>query len=216
MVLFLISLGAAAALTYGFIRLARRFDWVVRPRPDRWSQLTVAKFGGIPILLAAAGGAAVVSLDRRMAVLVIATAAMGILGFVDDIFALRPLHKLIVQIATGAAASVSGISYPLTHNPLVNAVFTVAWLVGITNAFNIIDNMDGLACGVAAIALIRIALLAGPSSPLGMLIVAMTGALVGFLLFNFNPAKIFMGDTGSLGVGFFVAGSSVLVTDHLS
>jgi UDP-GlcNAc:undecaprenyl-phosphate GlcNAc-1-phosphate transferase len=216
MVLFLISLGAAAILTYAFIRVAKHFDWVVRPRPDRWSQLTVAKFGGIPILLTAVSGALVISLDRRMAALVFATVAMGVLGFVDDIFALRPWRKLIVQIAIGSVASVSGISYPLTHNPLVNAGFTVAWLVGITNAFNIIDNMDGLACGVAAIALVRIALLGGMSSPFGMLILAMTGALLGFLLFNFNPAKIFMGDTGSLGIGFFVAGSSVLVTDHLS
>jgi UDP-GlcNAc:undecaprenyl-phosphate GlcNAc-1-phosphate transferase len=216
MFLVLLSFGVAAVLTFAFIRLAARFEWVVRPRPDRWSQLTVAKFGGVPILLTAVGGAFVVPLNRRMVVLVVATAAMGILGFVDDIFPLRPLHKLIVQVAIGAAASVSGISYPLTHNPLANAVFTVAWLVGITNAFNIIDNMDGLACGVAAIALVRIGLLAGLGSPLGALLLAMIGALLGFLIFNFNPAKIFMGDTGSLGVGFFVAGASVLVTDHLS
>jgi UDP-GlcNAc:undecaprenyl-phosphate GlcNAc-1-phosphate transferase len=216
MLYLILSIVTAAALTYAFVRLAPMYGWVVEPRPDRWSARTVAKFGGVPILITALAGSLVVPLDRRMGAVMLATAVVGLVGFLDDILSLRPLHKLLAQGAISAVVAGLGVVYPLTHQPALNLVFTVAWLVGITNAFNIIDNMDGLSCGVAAIALVRIGLLAGWDSPLGHLTLIMAGALVGFLFFNFNPAKIFMGDTGSLSVGFFVAASSVLITDHLS
>jgi UDP-GlcNAc:undecaprenyl-phosphate GlcNAc-1-phosphate transferase len=216
MIFLLVGIAVSVLLTSVLIRLAGRFGWVVRPRSDRWSQRTVAKFGGIPILLTGLGGIFFVAPDRKLGIVMALTGAMSLLGFLDDVFQLRPLGKLGVQVIICVCAVYFGVIYPLTPSPHLNLLFTVFWLVCITNAFNIIDNMDGLSCGVAVIALVRIILLTGFSSGLSQLMFVMVGALIGFLLFNFNPARIFMGDTGSLGVGFFVACCSVLMTDHLS
>jgi UDP-GlcNAc:undecaprenyl-phosphate GlcNAc-1-phosphate transferase len=202
--------------TWLVFRLAKRHSWVVRPRPDRWSQQTVAKFGGVPLLLAGLGCGVIVAHDRKLFAVITLTAAMGLLGLFDDLVQLRPRYKLMVQVVICGIASYLGVVYPLSPNANVNLVFSTLWLVGITNAFNIIDNMDGLSCGVAAIALIRMILLGGLGGGSSQVMLAMVGSLLGFLIFNFNPAKIFMGDTGSLGIGFFVACSSVLLTDHIS
>ncbi len=212
----LASFTASVLLTALLIHLAGLFGWNVPPRPDRWGQRTVAKFGGIPILLALLGGVAFFSLDRRLLAIVGLTVLMGLLGFLDDLFRLSATPKLVVQFVFSAGAVAMGVSYPLTQNPHVNALCTVAWLVGITNAFNIIDNIDGLAGGVAVIALAKLVFLPSAGSGATFLMLSMAGALLGFLVFNFYPAKVFMGDTGSLAVGFFLGCSSVLLTEHLS
>jgi UDP-GlcNAc:undecaprenyl-phosphate/decaprenyl-phosphate GlcNAc-1-phosphate transferase len=97
----------------------------------------------------------------------------------------------------------------------VNVCFTVAWIVGITNAFNLLDNMDGLAAGIGIIAGLTLSLLTADAS-LRLLTLIFVGAIAGFLIFNFKPAKIFMGDTGSLAIGYYLACASVLATEHLS
>jgi UDP-N-acetylmuramyl pentapeptide phosphotransferase/UDP-N-acetylglucosamine-1-phosphate transferase/glycosyltransferase involved in cell wall biosynthesis len=214
---FLLACFAVSALlTATLILLARRFRWSVAPRPERWSQRAVAKFGGIPILLTLAGSALCLPLDRKLAAIVGVTVLMSGLGFLDDLFQFSAPPKLAVQVLLSAGAVAIGVSYPLTQNPYLNALCTVAWLVGITNAFNIIDNMDGLAAGVAVIALAKLIFLPGAGVGASSLMLAMAGALLGFLVFNFYPAQVFMGDTGSLGVGFFLGCSAVLLTDHLS
>jgi UDP-GlcNAc:undecaprenyl-phosphate GlcNAc-1-phosphate transferase len=101
----------------------------------------------------------------------------------------------------------TGVQVEFLHQPLLNAVITIVWVLGITNAINFLDNMDGLSGGVAAIAAFFFLALAALNGQIlvGMLAAAMLGAALGFLLYNFNPAIIFMGDAGSLFIGFILA-----------
>ena len=101
---------------------------------------------------------------------------------------------------------------PWTNSEILNIAITAFWLIGITNAINLLDNMDGLAAGISAIAAFSLAIGfgAGGLSVELLLISVFVGALVGFLVFNFNPASIFMGDCGSMFVGFFLASSVLL------
>jgi UDP-GlcNAc:undecaprenyl-phosphate GlcNAc-1-phosphate transferase len=102
---------------------------------------------------------------------------------------------------------VAGIHVALPGPDLVDVAVTLAWVVGITNAFNLLDNMDGLAAGVGAVAAACFTLMAAMNGQLlvGSLAAAVLGACLGFLIHNFNPARIFMGDTGSLFIGFLMA-----------
>jgi UDP-GlcNAc:undecaprenyl-phosphate/decaprenyl-phosphate GlcNAc-1-phosphate transferase len=143
---------------------------------------------------------------------------MFVLGLVDDIFHLAPLRKLICQVSAAALLVLSGVVYPLRGSMAVNVVVTVIWLVGITNAFNLLDNMDGLSAGIALISSIYLSIFyaSGGYRDQAILVALAAGAIAGFLLFNFNPARIFMGDCGSLFIGFLLASSSLLEVTHVS
>ena len=147
---------------------------------------------------------------RQYWVLLLSTVALALLGFIDDLKGLGPKPKLLVEVLIAACTVSSGIISPITPSFSVNWVLTVLWIVVISNAFNIIDNMDGLAGGVAIIGLAGIAFLSGSNSPIGMLSIVLMVSVAGFFLFNFNPARIFMGDLGSLPIGFFLASASVV------
>ena len=101
---------------------------------------------------------------------------------------------------------------PWTDSAIINIALTAFWLIGITNAINLLDNMDGLAAGISAIAALSLAVGFGASGQTYeiLLLSIFAGALVGFLVFNFNPASIFMGDCGSMFIGFFLASSVLL------
>src|SRR5207302_442542 len=107
---------------------------------------------------------------------------------------------------------VGGLTLPWTPSPVANTALTLLWLVGVTNAVNLLDNMDGLAAGVGAIAAAALAasFYAAGNAPAALLLAGFAAALVGFLVYNFNPASIFLGDCGSLFVGFFLAASALL------
>ena len=123
---------------------------------------------------------------------------------------LRPVTKLAWQIAAASLAVWGGASLGWTESLTLDALLTIFWLIGVTNAFNLIDNMDGACAGVGAIAAASVAAIAllGPGGPMagGAWAAALAGALAGFLVFNFHPAKIFLGDSGSLFIGFLLAG----------
>ena len=146
-----------------------------------------------------------------------------ILGIFDDIFALPAMPKFIVQIIAALVAVLEGNRIEFLSNPnifskepfwelgVLAIPITVLWIVAITNAVNLIDGLDGLACGVSTISsmtLMVIALLVAEPD-VALLTAALTGACVGFLPYNLNPAKIFMGDTGSTFLGFILATVSV-------
>ena len=120
---------------------------------------------------------------------------------------MRPAVKLVAQVIAGLILLASGVQVALPLPGWVNVVLTLLWIVGITNAINLLDNMDGLASGVAAVAAGCFMLLAAMNGQVlvGGLAAALLGACLGFLLHNFNPARIFMGDTGSLFLGFLLA-----------
>ena len=146
-----------------------------------------------------------------------------ILGIFDDIFALPALPKLLVQIGAALIAVLEGNRIEFLSNPNIfssspywelgwlSVPITVLWIVAITNSVNLIDGLDGLACGVSTISsmtLLVIALIVAEPD-VAILMAALSGACIGFLPYNLNPAKIFMGDTGSTFLGFILAAVSI-------
>lgn len=146
-----------------------------------------------------------------------------VLGIFDDIYSLRAWFKFLVQIAAALVAVWSGNVVEWLSNPNIfspnpwwhlgglSIPFTVLWIVTITNAVNLIDGLDGLACGVSTISsmtLLVIALVV-PEPTVAVLMAALAGGCIGFLPYNFNPAKIFMGDTGSTFLGYVLAVVSI-------
>jgi UDP-GlcNAc:undecaprenyl-phosphate GlcNAc-1-phosphate transferase len=130
-----------------------------------------------------------------------------VVGLVDDIKGIPPFLKLGCQIGTCWLVLIFGTQVSFTHNPKVDIPLTFLWVVGITNAFNLLDNMDGLSVGVAAIASFFFFLLSALNGQyvIAALSAALCGSCLGFLRYNFAPAKIFMGDTGSMFVGFLLS-----------
>ena len=202
---FAISLGATAALK----PLAARLGVVAPPRADRWHARPTPLLGGAAIVLALLGCALLLpEHPPQVLVLLGGGAALFGLGLLDDLRPLRPATKLLAQAAVAAAVIALGLELAPTASPTVNALFTFVWIVGLTNAFNLLDNMDGLAAGVAAIAILfRLCFFLGEGEVVEAdLAAAFLGALLGFLVFNFSPASIFLGDAGSLLIGFLDAG----------
>lgn len=137
---------------------------------------------------------------------------MFALGLVDDLKRLTPPVKLMVQILAASAVVFFGGTINFFPWGFANSILTFFWLIGITNAINLIDNMDGLAAGIALIAAGFLAYFFFRSDAYGLLLMAMAmaGSMLGFLVFNFPPAKIFMGDSGSLFLGFTLAALAVV------
>jgi len=129
-------------------------------------------------------------------------------GFLDDVIGLKPWQKLLVQVIAAGIAYWGGVQVHLhgQMNGWLDLPLTVLWLVACTNAFNLIDGMDGLAAGVGLFATITtlIAALTYHNTGLVMATIPLAGCLLGFLRYNFNPASIFLGDCGSLSIGFFL------------
>ncbi len=146
-----------------------------------------------------------------------------VLGVLDDIYALPAMPKLIVQIVAALVAVLGGNQIVVLSNPnifsanpywelgILSIPFSVLWIVAITNAVNLIDGLDGLACGVSTISSLTMLViaLAVSEGEVAVLMGALAGACIGFLPYNMNPAKIFMGDTGSTFLGFILAVVSI-------
>ncbi len=139
-----------------------------------------------------------------------------LLGVFDDILILKPGKKFFVQFIAASLVYSSGIrfssfslpfSYGIINIGILSYPLTVIWVIGITNAFNLIDGLDGLAAGIAAISSLTITAIAflHNDTTTAVICLALTGSLIGFLRYNFNPAKIFLGDSGSLFIGFTLA-----------
>jgi UDP-GlcNAc:undecaprenyl-phosphate GlcNAc-1-phosphate transferase len=215
---YAISAGAAflaSLLVTVVVRsLARRLGLVAKPRADRWHRRPTALFGGVGIYIGFVAG----FLAHRPAdavgdwLLIVCSSAMFVLGLIDDLVQLKPYAKLIGQIAVSSLFTMYGLRLHWLPSPPLDQALTIFWLVGITNAVNLLDNLDGLAGGVAAIAasyLVYFCHSTGQPAA-ATLAAAFCGALVGFLVFNFNPASVFMGDCGSLFIGFFLAGLTMV------
>ncbi|MGQ9625950.1 MAG: MraY family glycosyltransferase [Anaerolineae bacterium] len=132
---------------------------------------------------------------------------VSFLGVWDDQRGIRPLFKLAGQVIAALILVASDVQVNFLPHPALNIAITIFWVVGITNAMNLLDNMDGLSGGIGAVASAFFLLLAAMSDQylVGGLAAALLGACLGFLHYNFNPASIFMGDTGSLFLGFVLA-----------
>ncbi len=164
-------------------------------------------------------------LDETMLCVLLGAAIIVALGIFDDVLALGAKLKFVVQIVAAAIPVCIGnlqIGLFTNLNPLSDTPFvhlgilavpvTIIWIVGITNAVNLIDGLDGLAVGVssiAAITMLAVALLTG-NMPIATTMAALAGACIGFMPYNLNPAKIFMGDTGSTFLGYMLATVSIM------
>ena len=208
-----LSFAAALALTPAVRALARRIGMVARPKAYRWHTRPTALLGGLAIFAAVALAALLfVPKSPQVVAVLVASGFMFALGLADDLRNLKPYQKLIGQIVCAAGVVACRLVLPWTGLLPVDMAITMVWLVGITNAVNLLDNMDGLAAGIAAIASAFLALnfLGNGQANEAMLLGILCAALAGFLVYNANPATIFMGDCGSLFIGFLLASAALI------
>lgn len=217
---FLIPFALSFLLTPLVRLFAIKNGLISYPRADRWHKKPTAILGGIGIYLAS-----IISIlfliprDRSMLVFALGGTLLFAIGLADDKFHFAPYVKLFVQIIAGCIAVFFGIIFGLPVNELFAIPLTLLWIVGVTNSFNLLDNIDGLAAGIAAISSLMLffSALIFSRNPLGIYGLVLSGAALGFLPYNFHPAKIFMGDCGSMFLGYSLAVISIAgTTRHVS
>ncbi|HKQ78107.1 MAG TPA: hypothetical protein VJ810_30695 [Blastocatellia bacterium] len=212
-----VSVAVTAALCLIFTYLVRfgaiRLGMVATPRKDRWHSKPTAQMGGIAIYLSFVFGCLIFAPDiSRAYPILISSTLLFITGIVDDLRQLKPYIKLALQMVAASITVFGGLHLPWTIWPPVNDIITIFWLVGITNAINLLDNMDGLAGGISLIAcaFLAITFLTNGQTAEAALPLILAGSVAGFLWFNFNPASIFMGDCGAMFLGFVLSGTALL------
>ena len=212
-VLTVIALVMGALITFLVREGASRLGFVAKPKADRWHKRPTAMLGGGAIFLTTVMAYFLfVPITRDSLVVLAGSSFLFVVGLIDDVLNIRPYQKLIGQLVGAAIPIFFGLKIPITGYDIVDIWITVFWIVGITNAINLLDNMDGLAAGISAIAAISLAINFATNGSMGeaLLICAFIGALLGFLVFNSNPASIFMGDCGSMFIGFFLSSAVLL------
>jgi UDP-GlcNAc:undecaprenyl-phosphate GlcNAc-1-phosphate transferase len=223
--LFLGSLALAVALTPLMIRLARRVNFLDQPGPRKIHAEPVPYGGGLVVALTVLvgtlltprfifqGGSILPLPPTTQKAFPWAVYAMGalvilVLGVVDDRRRLSAGFKLLVQTIVAVGVSLGGARLQLFNAPpVVSIAVTTLWILAVTNSFNLLDHMDGLSGGVAVLAGAAFLIVALQTEQLliAAMITPLLGACLGFLCFNFPPAKIFLGDAGSLFIGFWLS-----------
>lgn len=228
---FLVTGGIAALATFLLTPLVRRLclkmGWLDNPDWRKVNRTPMPRVGGIAIFLGFLAAlvylfifccpAALATAGKgKVAGLVACSFIIALVGFADDTIGLTPRRKLFYQVCAALLASLFGYSIVRVTNPfgghfdapaVLGIALTVVWIVGFTNAINLLDGLDGLAAGVAAIIAgsLFFGAVKGDNRLIAMLAIALAGSALGFLPHNFYPAKIFMGDTGSMFLGFAIA-----------
>ena len=213
---FLLSALLAVLLTPAVRAVARRIGAVARPKDDRWHRRPTALLGGVAIWLAAVLSALVTGhIDSIAIQALLAGTSMFALGLADDFIDIDAGTKLMFQLLITCVVIAAAGPGDWIGIPMIDALISMVWIVGITNAFNLIDNMDGLSAGVAAIAagVLCVSLGSGEAG-FAVIAAAIAGAALGFLCYNFHPASIFMGDCGSLFIGSTLAMITLRVENH--
>jgi len=216
LITLVISIIACLLSTPLIIKLANYKGWVVKPRNDRWHKKPTALMGGISIFISFSLAMFYVGFAEINWMYYAACCLMFAIGLIDDLFEIKPIVKLLAQIICSFILVYNGLVFGGGLLGWAGIPLTFIWVIGITNAINLLDNMDGLAAGIATI----IAIISGVLGVLnGQLIYAsmafaLGGATLGFLVYNFKPAKIFMGDSGSLFIGFTLSFLSIAVQNR--
>lgn len=222
----LVAFVVAAAVTPAAIKIAPKIGAMDIPKDERrMHKKPMPRFGGIAIYLGIMVALVIFALkDKGVTSVMTGCTLIYMLGLIDDLKDLKPLVKLCGQIVCATVVYIMGVRIEFITNyfgpgnmafgDVACFIITVLWLIAITNAVNLIDGLDGLAAGIAAISALCIGYVAyihGQYVPT-LAMMAIAGAALGFLPYNFNPAKIFMGDSGSELLGFSIAAVSILGT----
>jgi UDP-GlcNAc:undecaprenyl-phosphate GlcNAc-1-phosphate transferase len=192
---------------------ARRVGMVAVPKMDRWHKKPTAMLGGVAIWATVIiCFFAFIPHTVYGSRILLASTFLFIVGLVDDVLHVKPYQKLIGQVLGAAFVVYYGLSLPWTGSILLNMALAIFWLIGITNAINLLDNMDGLASGIAVIAagFLALSFINSGQFTEALIMAVFAASLLGFLVYNSNPASIFMGDCGSMFVGFFLASSALI------
>lgn len=218
----LVAFFAVLVITPPIAKILTYFGIVDKPSSRRINKTPIPRGGGIALILGVVISLLAFELLRDIdfnmpidrsgyTIIYIATAILVFIGLLDDIFSLKPGLKLLGQIVVAGLVFSTGLTVggiiPFDVPEWVNCLFTIVWFVAIINAFNLIDGLDGLATGLALIGALGLSIclfLRGNMNAI-LPLAALIGACVGFLRYNFNPAKIFLGDTGSMFLGFVLA-----------
>lgn len=229
LITFVLAVLTAAILTPITIKIAYKVGAVDVPKDARrMHSKTMPRMGGLAFILAffvaiiymlLTGG---IADTTNLFGFFIGLAIVASVGFLDDVYQLKAWQKLIAQIIAAIVVIASGLRICYVNipflalyglNDVLSIIITFGWIIGVTNALNLIDGLDGLATGVSAIstlALTVIFILNGAGELPIIMTVALLGGLIGFLPYNFNPAKTFMGDVGSNSLGFILATVSMI------
>lgn len=217
LLLAVLAAAASAALVPVARRLAYRFEIIDHPKPGKVHRVVTPYLGGLAIAPVAVGASLLLPEWKAEAVVIVAAAmAVAAVGLVDDIRSLSPLPRLLVEVAAATAVFRVGSRVEL-FGGVADYVLTVGWLVVLTNSFNLLDNMDGCAGVVAVVMASGMAIAAGLQGQVlvGGIAALVAGACLGFLPANWHPASIFMGDAGSLFLGFILATISLKLRFHV-
>jgi UDP-GlcNAc:undecaprenyl-phosphate GlcNAc-1-phosphate transferase len=205
--------GVVSVIACGLVRaLALRWGAMVAPRSDRWHQSAIPSSGGVGIALGTIAGLAIAGVPTRETLIIAGGAlAMHVIGLIDDKVSLSPIAKLVSSLACGALV-LFGLAAVTGSSPSAPVVLLLVVFYGaVCHALNLLDNMDGLAAGVGLVAALWSAAVFGDQLAPGTvrLLFALAGGLAGFLIWNAHPARLFMGDCGSLFIGAVLAGATL-------
>lgn len=202
-------------------RVAVTSGMTAAPRTDRIHSRPTPYLGGVAILLIACLATPFLGRWETEAAVILAGAlVLGLVGLLDDMRNLQPAPRLLAEAAAAGLAAAAGAKVFIFGDPL-DTVITVVWLVGVTNAFNLIDNMDGAATGIATVTAGALVIAAGLGAQVlvGGLAAVVAGSCLAFLVFNWHPARIFLGDAGALPIGYLLAVIALKLrfpTDHVA
>ena len=226
-----ISLILCLAMTPAVRLIAIRKGWIAHPTKERWHKKPTAQLGGVAIYISIAipllfasdfqsllphflRKSEVLSTPSVGAVIWLGMTLLFALGLLDDFLSIKPQTKLVGQILVASAVTFLGFRLHWFTSHTLDTIVTIGWIVGIINALNLLDNMDGLCAGIGCITAIFLAVLFSGVQFDAMAAAMITaGCLAGFLVYNFNPASIFMGDCGSLIIGFILAMLSLNISE---
>ena len=196
-------------LTWAVRAVCVRQAWLSTPFGNRLEHPPTPRFGGVAVGCSMALACVFSSVWKEPRLILLLGPAFGcfLLGLADDVWRLSPRTKLVVQLVLAAVPVAAGFVLPITHLRLADEAITVFWFVSLTNAFNLLDNMNGLAAGTAIIVAVFRGLIAyHQHDRLGLLLcLCLASTVAGFLVFNFPKGLIFMGDSGALFLGFILA-----------
>lgn len=207
---FILSLGFCYILVY----FSKKNKWIEVPRADRWNQNQTPKYGGVAIFISFTTTVFLyLDLDVYISSFVILSSIIFFVGLIDDIYNIKPVTKMLGIILLSIFCFFISFRFFPSGPIYFSLPLTILWYAGVINAVNIIDNMDGLSAGTSIISLFLLMFFSFQlqQGEIYQLVGILAGSCIGFLFFNFHPAKLFMGDSGSLFIGFLLATFSLEV-----